>query len=371
MIEKYAIYFPQFHQVSVNDEAWGVGFTDWFLIGNANAFDYWKKRAPLKGYYDLNDPGIVENQFEEASRYGLNGFAIYHYWFDTGGELGSVENYLFKNKPPDDFKYFFIWANEDWTKRWAGMDSDIIRKISRSPSDDEIKRHVEYLLPFFQSDSYSRHNGKPMFMFYRSDVYDNPSDVINRYIKTFLGLGVDVALGLVIKRPADVSELTGFDFCYLFEPRLYQNFYGIRKSRFVNVLYRFVSKFMKGSSVENISRYISTTLNHGDVKGFFSNYTKYMLSGERLRFFLNIKIDCQNVISCGWNNAPRYRDRAVNLVDVPTQIDFSDFLIKLNSTYPSSDLPILCNAWNEWSEGAALEPCYYNGDYLLKEYVKP
>jgi hypothetical protein len=34
------------------------------------------------------------------------------------------------------------------------------------------------------------------------------------------------------------------------------------------------------------------------------------------------------------------------------------------------EIPLLCNAWNEWSEGAAIEPCYYLGNTLLAGYIK-
>ena len=43
-VKRYAIFFPQFHRVRVNDLAWGHGFTDWALVAVANAFDYWALR---------------------------------------------------------------------------------------------------------------------------------------------------------------------------------------------------------------------------------------------------------------------------------------------------------------------------------------
>jgi hypothetical protein len=83
------------------------------------------------------------------------------------------------------------------------------------------------------------------------------------------------------------------------------------------------------------------------------------------------KLNCpvQNVLTSGWNNAPRYRQHFTEL-EVPEPEEFSLMLrAALSSPKFSVDIPLLCNAWNEWSEGAAIEPCHYLGDTMLKAYV--
>jgi hypothetical protein len=77
----------------------------------------------------------------------------------------------------------------------------------------------------------------------------------------------------------------------------------------------------------------------------------------------------QNVVTSGWNNAPRYREHFTEL-EVPSPNEFSVMLdASLSNPKYSSEIPLLCNAWNEWSEGAAIEPCHYLGDALLNAYV--
>ena len=88
-MKKYAIFFPQFHPVEVNNQAWGQGFTDWSLVAAANAFDLWPRRAPRAGFYDLSNPQHIQDRFSEAARSGLDGFGIYHYRFTDGPELDS------------------------------------------------------------------------------------------------------------------------------------------------------------------------------------------------------------------------------------------------------------------------------------------
>jgi hypothetical protein len=69
----------------------------------------------------------------------------------------------------------------------------------------------------------------------------------------------------------------------------------------------------------------------------------------------------QEVISPGWNNAPRYAKRFTRLEDVPPAF----FRTMLEDASRSNGLPPLINAWNEWSEGAAIEPCAYLGSRYL------
>jgi hypothetical protein len=77
----------------------------------------------------------------------------------------------------------------------------------------------------------------------------------------------------------------------------------------------------------------------------------------------------QEVVTCGWNNAPRYLSRFTKL-EVPSIKQFSAMMDTIAGTPASGrDFPLLCNAWNEWSEGAAIEPCSYLGNALLTSYL--
>jgi len=369
MTEKYAIFFPQFHRVRVNDDAWGYCFDDWALVSAANAFDLWHRRAPAKGYYDLSNSDEVESQFETARDYGLDGFGIYHYWFRDGPELSAVESYLAENDVPDNFGFFFIWANEDWSKRWAGKDTEILHVVEKEPGTSDIKRHVNYLAPFMLNRSYKKVNGRPVFVLYRSEVFSDIEKVVSDYREEFHSAGIDVEFGLAIKRYSDFKDLKWFDFAYIFEPRFYHNFTGVRGSKIANQAFRLASRVLPTSLSERLFSLAGKVIHRSPKKSDFCEYSKYFFSDHRLKLFDSHDKPVQNIISCGWNNAPRYRENAVKLVDVPAEDEFSDFMSKYSDHYSFSDYPLLCNAWNEWSEGAALEPCYYYNDYLIKCYV--
>jgi hypothetical protein len=368
-LKRYAIFYPQFHQAKVNDVAWGYGFTDWVLVATANAFDYWKRRAPAVGYYDLSKSEVVSAQFYTAARSGLDGFGIYHYWFEDGLELGAVERYLSQSALPANFGYFFIWANESWSKRWAGKDTEILKYVSTSPSREQVSDHVQYLKPFMESASYTMVLSRPLFVIYRPEFFRDPVYTINCYRDEFNRAGLNPLIGYYLKSASDAGYSNIFDFCYLFEPRLFFNFSGLRKYHLIHSVFRGIIRSVDYSKAENWSEFAGKILNRGAKSHTFASFLRYYNSQERKNLIGSIKCPIQNVLLSGWNNAPRYRDRFTE-VQVPNRAQFSAMLnTSLNDTSCSRNIPMLCNAWNEWSEGAAIEPCSYLGDQLLKYYL--
>jgi hypothetical protein len=368
-MKRYAIFFPQFHQIKVNDYAWGYGFTDWALVAVANAFDYWPRRAPVAGFYDLAQPAAVEQQFHLAAQAGVEGFGIYHYWFEDGSELGAVERYLATAKLPDNFDYFYIWANESWSKRWAGKDTDILKVMPTAPSREQIGQHVAYLKPFMESPGYTRVAGRPLFVFYRPEFFRDAQTTIAQYRETFQNAGLNPLLGFCLKSRSDAGFASFFDFCYLFEPRLFFNFGGVRKFRFVHALYRNIMHAVPYAVAERWSARVGSLLNKVSQTHPFKKHLEYFLSDERNTLIRNLGCPVQNILSCGWNNAPRYRQHFTEL-QAPDTVQLETVVAAaLHNPLCSNNIPLLCNAWNEWSEGAALEPCHYLGDRLLKAYM--
>ena len=45
-MKTFAIYFPQFYSIPVNEKAWGAYFTDWTLVANANLHQLWDTLVP-------------------------------------------------------------------------------------------------------------------------------------------------------------------------------------------------------------------------------------------------------------------------------------------------------------------------------------
>lgn len=368
-MKRYAIFFPQYYQINVNDRAWGYGFTDWSLVAAANTFNYWPRRSPACGFYDLSRDDHIRSRFDCASEAGLDGFAIYHYRFDDGPELQAVEQYLRRMAAPEGFKYFYIWANENWSTRWVGGKIRLLKELSRSPDRRAVTQHVDYLARFMTSASYTRVDDRPLFVFYRPDHFSETDVTLALYREEFGRAGLNPLLGFFVKNVNDLKYSELFDFCYLFEPRLFFNFQGVRKNPGAVLAYRTLARMFSPRALESISEFVTSLLNKYSATYSFGEFLQYFSSEARRKFIHSFQCPFQDVLTCGWNNAPRYRKRFTRL-DTPSVEQFSS-MMNIVSGFSAfrSEVPLLCNAWNEWAEGAAIEPCCYLGDAFLKSYL--
>ena len=117
-----AFYLPQFHNIPENDEWWGDGFTEWVNVKKTKpAFEgHDQPRIPLNNnYYNLLDDNVKIWQAELAKKYGIYGFAYYHYWFNGHMLLEKPMEQMLANKKVD-IPFCISWANEPWTKAWVG-----------------------------------------------------------------------------------------------------------------------------------------------------------------------------------------------------------------------------------------------------------
>jgi hypothetical protein len=210
---------------------------------------------------------------------------------------------------------------------------------------------------------------KPMFVIYRPDVFRDPATTIALYRDEFARFGIRPSIGYFAKNVSDAKYSSIFDFCYIFEPRAFLNSFGIRKNRVAGRVFRKALTLLSDERAEMVSEYAIRLLNRGARRYSFSSFLAYFSSSDRKALLQSLKCPVQNVLTCGWNNAPRYRQRFTEL-EVPTPHQFSEMLeLSLRDDGCSETLPLLCNAWNEWSEGAAIEPCMYLGDGLLRSFV--
>ncbi len=193
-------YLPQFHPVPENDRWWGRGFTEWTNVTAAHPvyLGHYQPRLPTDlGFYDLRLDEVRELQAAMARNHGIAGFMYYYYWF-SGERL--LERPIEALRASDlDFPYCIMWANENWTRRWDGRSSDILigQDYHRVPAES----FIDDVLEFLSDPRYVRVVGRPLLAVYRpGQMVDFPSVVAHwrrrareHGLGELLVLSVDVA----------------------------------------------------------------------------------------------------------------------------------------------------------------------------------
>jgi len=342
-----AYYFPQYYPIPENNSAFCDGFTDWFCFDNLpdkNAWGYPIKHPSSLGRYDTRDKEVRAKQTELAHQYGIDGFVYYHYWHESGPVMTKMLETILADGQPD-LPFAFCWDNNHWVARYAARfnpnmgDADS-EQVTSKTTLSQPERHAAFLLPYFQNKNYIRVDDKPMFIIYR---WDNVA-VMNRYIKELLAAlakeGLTQGLHLV-------QCLCGYDtpnpYTETIGPHAYQPF------------------------APNFSDSIALKKgNQGRV------YTDIIATRQ------HFKIDKRALLYCGgltgWDNSPRYHLHRVKQpvfypsdwsVDKFEEVTKSRFNAVLADPNPKGTPNFyFFFAWNEWGEGATLEPNSVTGDGL-------
>jgi lipopolysaccharide biosynthesis protein len=348
-----AFVLPQFHRIPENDQWWGDGFTEWTNVRKARPLypRHVQPRVPAEGrYYDLLDPAVHDWQAALARQYGLHGFCYYHYWF-SGKQLleKPVELLLHRGQP--DLPFCLAWANEPWTRAWDGGERHVLMPQSYG-GESEWRRHFEYLLSAFRDPRYIRVDGKPMFLIYRSANIDECGPMLAswRRLAERAGLpGLHVVSMLTAFAPDSRTEL--FDAFAEFEPVYtftHRRPYWLRKRE------RWIKRLTQASW-----RVFGRAGRPPNSYDYASIWRAIAARDPPARTYPGAFVD--------WDNTPRRGlERGMVMRNFNGEAFNAGFRAQLRKARHAGAEFVFINAWNEWAEGAYMEPDEARGRFFLE-----
>ncbi|MCV6622351.1 MAG: glycoside hydrolase family 99-like domain-containing protein [Cellvibrionaceae bacterium] len=364
-MDVFAFYFPQFYEIDENNAWWGEGFTDWQLIKPAKCYseDQYQPRVPLNNnYYDQSERSTIEAQIALAEQYGLAGFNFYHYWFDGKLMLEKPIEH-FKNSTGHNLKYCITWANESWTRQWIGS-PDVLVAQSSSTDREIWRQHYLYLREHFQQENYLKIDGKPVLCIYRPEILTQYQEYMAYFDELAQADGIEGIHWLAMKSydfATQNSVFANFKGTINFQPRDYFN-----KSANRSGLMSRIEALLR-SMPEFIQRPVSRA-KYKLQKQYaydYQDFCEWLLKSASMAG----KSEYQSIIA-DWDNTARYGVKSKYFKNTSVDL-FEKTLRELIRVERENNKELLfINAWNEWSEGAYLEPDEKNAFAYLQALSK-
>jgi glycosyltransferase involved in cell wall biosynthesis len=335
-----AYYLPQFHAVAENDAWWGPGFTEWTAIsrGMPRFSGHYQPRIPRElGHYDLGDVETMRRQIAMAEAAGIFGFVPYFYWFN-GRRLLERPLEAFLADRTLDFPFALMWANENWTRRWDGSDKEVL--ISQDYRSEDDAALLECFARHFADPRYIRIGGRPVLMIYRPALIPDCAITVARWRSVFrLTYNEDPILVMSQSFGATDPGEFGLDGAIEFPPHKLTN-----------------SLKMRNQELRALDPQASFQV-------FAYDDVVAASLAEPAPAFPLIKTAVP-----GWDNDARREGRGMVLHgSTPAKYQaWMEALVDRSAAHDFFGERIVCvNAWNEWAEGAYLEPdIHYGAAYL-------
>jgi len=333
-----AFYLPQFHPIPENDEWWGTGFTEWRNVTKAKPLFSGHQQPHLPadlGFYDLRAVETRRAQASLAREYGIHGFCYYHYWFNGKRLLERPFEEVLRSGDPD-LPFCLCWANEPWSRRWDGMEHEVLQPQSYGEEDD--LNHIHWLLPALSDPRAIRIEGSPVFIVYQGHRLPEPQRTIDVWRREVEKAGLPGIYLIAVETGWDAgwdATEVGFDAKLLFQPQF-------------SILRSAVRIEIPGKPKLQVYDYESAwpVLASPEPVG----YRRY------------------ESVFPSWDNTARQGENGT-VIHGSTPEAYEQWLthsIRRAQAEPAEHRIVFVNAWNEWAEGAHLEPDTESGRSYLE-----
>lgn len=345
-IRALAVVLPQFHPIPENDVWWGKGFTEWTNVSKATPrYDgHYQPHIPADlGFYDLRLEQTRLDQAKLAQSHNIYGFCYFHYWFNGKQLLETPVNRILETQKPD-MPFMLCWANENWSRRWDGLDQEVL--IQQYYSAEDHENHAAYLCEkVFSDNRYIKIDGKPFFLFYNSDIIPDIENTIKIWRNVAKKYGFkDLYLGGIRTSSEKLpdAQLLGFDVAIEWQP--------------------------DWSCLNTTSSFVDRIKNK---IGVGSTFRKLDYDEAVRRMLLKPKPQDHHFqcITPAWDNCARKKQNAFLLHNsTPETYGYwlSELCKKVELRSKEENF-VFINAWNEWAEGNHLEPDKKWGNAYLEK----
>lgn len=328
-----AFYLPQFHTFKENDEWHGKGFSEWTNVTKAipQFTGHNQPQLPIDvGFYDLSTDKVMYRQIELAKNYGIYGFCFHYYWF-SGKRLMEKPIFNYLNNKELDLPFCLCFANENWSKNWDGGDKEVL--IEQKFLEDDPKQFAQDIMPFFEDERYIKINNKPILVVYKPQLFKK--EILKNFVyelnKKAKENGLD-GVYLIMAKTQDIEtnpEEFFMDAVVEFPP---------------HIIDRYAKQVIKKT-------YLNPSFNGRifDMEEFIKNQ----------EFLYETDFKLYKTVFPSWDNTARKAYTGASVFEISPELykkwlkDCIDWTKENNN---KDEQFIFINAWNEWAEGAHLEP---------------
>lgn len=329
-----AYYLTQYSPDIHNDEWWGKGTTEWNNVSQAvpQFVGHRQPRLPGElGFYDLRIKDVMRRQIEIAKNYGIDVFSFYYYWF-AGERILEKPLDMFLEDKTLNMPFIFCWANENWTRRFSGTDESVL--IGMENTVENYQAFIREIIPYLTDERYFKLDGKPVLQIYRPELIPSVQEVLGYWRK-------------------ETKEKTGLDLYIL-----------ACQSQDISINW-----VKKGFDAENEWMQGSIRMKCKDItqemrpirKDFVGEIIDYadMVRGKKYVLSANRKRKVYPAVMPMWDNSARRNNKGIIWQGSTPQLYkewLSDIISEVRLREELEAPIVFINAWNEWGEGAYLEP---------------
>jgi hypothetical protein len=336
-IKPFAVYFPQFHSVPENNQNYYTGMTDIVQL-NFYIQRYMKDNEIIDTpslselninnilEYKLTNKKIINKQIEIAKKFSIYGFACYYYWFSentiTNKHTIFEQCYNLFFDEVNNFKIYFLWANENWTNNPAFNVKT--EKITNTYNFSNFMTNINNLITYFKHPNYHKVNNKPLFAIHHSWYMSEEQLCLFDYMLN----------SECCKHGFDGATLIVNNMVYKYSTYKTYNF----------------SPSYKGGEPKDYQEYINTIIK-AQLNNNSSIHTIFFDFNNSARFAVPYRTDC---VSKFVNTTIYNQDYLINLI-----------LQEYKTSDDQENNILLINSWNEWGENMAIEPGEINKTKFL------